>query len=624
MDWVGLYPQNMTFLCLPAMKRKLNLIATAASLVLLGLLGESQAYQTPQDSLVGSGIRAMEAVPGTLQPPVVRGDRKLISELKPLKMPLSKQAATQIDQLKTSVAEKANPFPGNGAFAPASSKSNARLPDTGVPFDARTNVSVPPIIKSSSRRLSQASGSFVPPVVKGNRPFQQTRAEVEMPPIVKREKPERVMPPIRTASSSSSFFPQGSSSRTALPPVESSIPTPPPSARTNDTTDSYQAVPTLPSAAAVPNGGAASVLESSGYFPTGPVDGQPVTGDPVFVDGGDCTTCGPVVGADGACSTCGVGLTDGVCPSCGPGAGFGNGPVIQDFGTFGSVSASRCYFHAESLIMTREDGDLFGANVAPLTNFDYAGGLRLTFGKKSDSIFGRELGIMALADVSEDVTTQNNLFLNVDFQSQNKESDIYSIEYNRVNWGWDLVKTFVGVKFLRFDDSYRISAASAARGPQVEQRDVFGNIIVPAQPGRPADSGFFSMDAVNSLFGAQVGGELFYDIGYRWSTSVAGKWGVFANISDFDTTTIGNTGSPLVSENNESTISTAAELNFLAHYQIRTNLRFKAGYNLLFVGNVATVSDNFTQQTPTLNGFNISDSDDVFFHGFSLGLEFYR
>jgi hypothetical protein len=355
------------------------------------------------------------------------------------------------------------------------------------------------------------------------------------------------------------------------------------------------------------------------YFSAGPG----ITEQPVF-DDGNCATCAPVVSNEGACANCGNGMTDGVCSTCGPGAGYANGPAIEDFGTFGSVSASRCYMHAEALIMTREDGDLFGTSIAPLTDFDYSTGMRFTFGRKSDSIFGRELGIMVLTDVSQDVTTRDNQFLTADFQSQNKESDIYSIEYNRVNWGWDLVKTFVGFKFIRFDDSYRIASSTSARGPRDEQRDVFGNVIVPASGAQSASSGFFSMDTANSLFGAHLGGELFYDVGYRWSTSVAGKWGAFLNVNDFDTITTGSDGSPFATENDGVTLSTSAELNILAHYQINTMLRFKGGYNLLYVGNVATVSDNFAQRVPTLNGIDTSDSDDVFFHGFSFGLEFYR
>ncbi len=601
------------------MKRNLNLIATAASLLLLGMPGESHALQNPQGSLVGSGIISAGSIEEASVPPsVVKSERKLISELKPLTMPKLKQLPTPVRP----TSDGAVKLDTSSRRSPVIDKSVARLPGSGMPTESPKS-GVPPIIKPSARRLGQAGGArFIPPVVKGNRSREMNQTASELPPIVKTANSSASMsalqfPPVRTASYSA----QGSSTRTPLPPVEQSM-APLPAGKTMSAGESSSAPQDMGSVSVVEQPMTSDV--SGDYFSARPMVGEVIMGEQFVGGDAGCATCAPVVGAEGACATCGTGMTDGVCSTCGPGAGYSNGPAIQDFGTFGSVSASRRYFHAESLIMTRADGDLFGTNIAPLTDFDYAPGMRLTFGKKSDSIFGRELGIMALADVSEDVTTRNNQFLSVDFQSQNKESDIYSIEYNRVNWGWDLVKTFVGFKFLRFDDSYRIATASGARGPQPEQRDVFDNVIVPAQAGRSADSGFFSMDASNSLFGVQVGGELFYDIGYRWSTSVGGKWGAFLNLNDFDTVTIGNSGTPFETENDGSTISTAAELNILAHYQIRTNLRFKGGYNLLYVGNVATVSDNFAQRVPTINGINTGDSDDVFFHGFSLGLEFYR
>jgi len=211
--------------------------------------------------------------------------------------------------------------------------------------------------------------------------------------------------------------------------------------------------------------------------------------------------------------------------------------------------------------------------------------------------------VFLLSGVEEDLTITNSPFLAEDFQQQSKESELYSFELNRTNFGWDVVKTFAGFKFIRFDDSYRILSTDSSF---------------------PPNNSFTSLDAVNSLFGAHLGGELFYDIGYRWSGSVKGSWGVYANFNDFDSTNGLGDGPLFSNESNQATISTAAELNFSAHYQIRTDLRFQIGYNLIFVGNVATVADNLVQQVPTLNAIDVTDSDDVLFHGLSLGLEFYR
>jgi hypothetical protein len=44
----------------------------------------------------------------------------------------------------------------------------------------------------------------------------------------------------------------------------------------------------------------------------------------------------------------------------------------------------------------------------------------------------------------------------------------------------------------------------------------------------------------------------------------------------------------------------------------------------MFLGRVATVSDNFSPFVSPFTGFNASDEDDAFLHGFSFGLEIYR
>ena len=61
------------------------------------------------------------------------------------------------------------------------------------------------------------------------------------------------------------------------------------------------------------------------------------------------------------------------------------------------------------------------------------------------------------------------------FQSQRKESDLYAVEINRVNWGWDLVKTFSGFRVLTFQDSYNVRSTSN----RTSDPDLFGNTLHP-------------------------------------------------------------------------------------------------------------------------------------------------
>jgi len=322
--------------------------------------------------------------------------------------------------------------------------------------------------------------------------------------------------------------------------------------------------------------------------------------------------------APGGCATCGNELVDGACSTCGPAAGYSDGPVIRDYGTFGSVSAANRYLYLDALIMTRADGDIANSNFGTLNDFDFTGGFRATYGTRDDSIFGREISFMGLPSVDQEISRTDEFgrlsvnvvpnsfagsnptaFFNATNQTQTKESDLYSLEFNRVNWGWDLIKTFTGFRVVKFDDSYNVTSSNLG------------------------STGDFTLDAANTLFGVQIGGELFYDIGYRWSASAFNKFGLFANFNDFDTN-FNNDGLNFSSENDGVTLASVWELGVLAHYQIRTNLRFRAGYNAMFIGNVATASDNLGQSTAVFVGAETTDSDDVLFHGFNFGLEFYR
>ena len=571
------------------MKRKLNLIASLTSVVLAGLAGTSHAFQDHQ-SYVGSGVLEESAsiakrddrALANVSPMIVKSPRKILSQFKPLSMPKrGRQAAIVQETGYDAALERPAKFSSNSTKTAQTSWTS----DVGL----KHNQTLPPVISGTAHRISQAAA---PPVKAPSKPTEPSRPVKRSPaaesavqsvayyapqgsatrvPLPQAGGAELPLPPVVSGSSSRAALPSGggsSSSRATLPPVSGS--------------DSRGALPPVESVLDNPqppvdSGGSSSRGVSQDYFANGAANSEA----PVIDDG---TATGPITAS----------------PQ--PGEGFNNGPVIEDFGTFGSVSASRCYVHAEALLYTRADGDISAPNIVALNDFDFGPGLRLTLGRKSDSISGRELGFFALTDIDEDSLVTNSPFIAEDFQEQSKESSLYSIEYNRVNWGWDLVKTYVGVKYLRFEDSYQLLAADPI----------------------PANNSFQALDASNNLIGAHVGGELFYDIGYRWSGSIGGKYGIFANFNEFEATNGVANGPLFSSDEDNGTISTIAELNFLAHYQIRTNLRFQVGYNLLFIGNVATVEDNFTQAVPSLNGIEATDSDDVFFHGLSFGLEFYR
>ncbi len=146
----------------------------------------------------------------------------------------------------------------------------------------------------------------------------------------------------------------------------------------------------------------------------------------------------------------------------------------------------------------------------------------------------------------------------------------------------------------------------------------------PNTIARRVHDGLFEMNTHNNLIGPHIGGELFYDVGYRMSWSLVSKAGAYANFNKVDTRYRNDGVQFLDVEDNNGTFSTSLELNLIGHYQLSQRARFRFGYNALWLGDVASVSDNLSTVLSPTTGADTSDSDDMFFHGVSLGFEIYR
>ncbi len=608
------------------MNKKLNTIALATSLAGLGFCSLTYGWQTTVDSLDGPGVAnhnlvrhsadamlppiftSAQATPqGGNLPPIVTG--KLI-----------KQVSAESPAIQPNSLDVYSGGAGLKPLEPLNSVMTPKAPHVYRPPAPLESVVQTPVDQPPVAHTAKAAAPLSPQPAQGSgsRSFQNNGSGS------------------RSFPRNSALAPQGSGTRSSQGSgTRSSQGSGTRSSQGSGTRSNLDGAAALPSvvqqpvsstytapAAANPNRPAANAN------PAAPNNATPAVGDGTSYFNQNAENFGaPAAHQHGSCATCGNGLVDGACSTCGPGAAYSDGPVIRDYGTFGSVSAASRYLYADALVYTRADGDIANSNFGTLNDFDFTGGLRITYGVRDDSIFGREISFLGLPDVEQEISRTDPLgrlsvnitpngstpdaFFNATNQTQRKESDLYALEFNRVNWGWDLIKTFSGIRVLKFDDSY-----SVASSVQTAAADA-------SAPPVTTTAGNFSLDASNLLVGAHIGGELFYDIGYRWSVSGFSKFGLFASFSDFDTN-LNNDGFNFSSESDNATVSSVIELGALAHYQLRTNLRFRAGYNALFIGNVASVSDNLSPSAGLFTGPEINDSDDVFFHGFNFGLEFYR
>ena len=206
-------------------------------------------------------------------------------------------------------------------------------------------------------------------------------------------------------------------------------------------------------------------------------------------------------------------------------------------------------------------------------------------------------------------------FFNATSQTQEKSSQLFSAEYNRINWGWDVLKTFVGVRYIYFDDSFSLFSSD----------------------GTAAGNGFLTQDSVNNLFGIHGGGELFYDVGFRTSASLTAKFGGYVNAANVDTNVFNAGAQVLNQETDDGAIASTIEIGAMSHFQLSPQSRFRLGYDIFLLWGAFTVENNIPRDTfassfqtsfATLDsstGTNLNTSNEpVFLHGLSFGFEIFR
>ena len=498
-----------------------------------------------------------------------------------------------------------------------------------VPAQPSSNKTTYPNKTTYRQTVSPAGG--IPPITQGS----GSRA---IQPAIQGSG-SRSIQPFAQGSGSRSIqpFPQGSDSRSLLPSVNPGVQQDsfaPGVAGAPQSVINNETAPFLPTESSV---GPAPVQPQSGFFngpPAGPgFGGQQlnpgfanqgiVPGTSNYFDHGQT----PANFQSGGAPTNNNG-----CQSCGPGGCYDPNAVQNQFGCSGSVASADYYFWGDILLWTRSDGDIQLSNFSSLSDFSWEAGFRATLGYRQNATLGREFTYFGTGDLeeSETVTSQSNnlgslfvpaggfgaaettAFFNANEQTQSKESKIHSLEYNRVRWGWDVLKQFVGIRYLYFGDEVELLSTSTVDGR-------------------------FAMNNINNLIGAHVGGELFYDVGFRSSVSLTGKTGAYLNFADVDTTFV-NDGNTFIDRDVDDThLASSIELGIMGHYQLNPRARFRLGYDVLLLWGLFTVENNAPRLsndpflipppnilTPLTGSDLNTNNDTVVFHGLSFGLEIFR
>jgi len=296
-------------------------------------------------------------------------------------------------------------------------------------------------------------------------------------------------------------------------------------------------------------------------------------------------------------------------------------PSRLPYDGYGTISGASGYAHTEFLYMARDGGD-FSASYAPQQDgYDFEPGIRLTFGNRWDSIEGREIGVTLLQTQTSHTSiasptnslfswlqpgngfTDANLssFNDASFHHSFYKSHYYAGEFNRMNWTWDVMSTFIGLRYTGMDELYALHSVGSDGG-----------------------LGAYRLRARNHMVGPQVGGSLHYDIGRKLSFSLGAKIAVYANFYQTDTEFANDSVRLMDVKDSSVDLAWGSELGGFAHYSLTPRARLKAGYELWFYDRVATSRDQMTGFVSPFSGAVANNRDEAVYYGFSVGLELFR
>lgn len=297
-----------------------------------------------------------------------------------------------------------------------------------------------------------------------------------------------------------------------------------------------------------------------------------------------------------------------------------NMPSRLPYDGYGTISGASSYLTTDLLYMARDGGN-FTASYAPQQeSYGFEPGVRMTLGRRFDSIEGREFGLTLMETMTShtSVTSPTNTLFswlqpgagynasnltslnNASFHHSFSKSHYYAGEYNRVNWNWDVMSTFIGLRYTGMDELYALHSVGTT------------------------GLGAYRLRARNHMVGPQVGGTLHYDIGRKLSFSLGAKIAVYANFYQTDTEFANETVRLMDVKDSRADLAWGTELGCFAHYSLTPRARIKGGYELWFYDRVATSEGQVTGFVSPFSGAVARNGDESLFYGFSLGLELFR
>lgn len=272
------------------------------------------------------------------------------------------------------------------------------------------------------------------------------------------------------------------------------------------------------------------------------------------------------------------------------------------------------YAIAEAFWARREgEANASLSNDIRLNSFNYQLAGRITVGRKYDCLNGWEAsfvgplqyqvtGFAAGNSVNSKLRPAGGINLSAfngaatHFQSY--KSQLMSAELNQKWWGWDVISTSWGLRYLRLDEEF-ILRATQANG----------------------DTGLFDLDATTDLIGPQVGLDMIFPIG-RWTFSSKTKLAALVSAAHTRTRVVNAGVVQIDNGDRQYELGALVEVGFRAKRRILPRVQLSVGYDFWYIYGVAIATEQtISPVTPTTGSRFMDPYGDIFVHGATAGIE---
>ncbi len=293
--------------------------------------------------------------------------------------------------------------------------------------------------------------------------------------------------------------------------------------------------------------------------------------------------------------------------------GLPDAPVTFGPGGFGHSCCGDCppgwHARVDGLLLNREIREYTSSNVLTFDDLGYEQGARLSLIRRLDCLDAweityvgpyqwEEVGQLAGVGLTSQLTSTTldlSEFNNATLHAQRLRSTLNSLEVNRRWFGWDVISTFAGVRYLHIGEDYLFNSTGTM------------------------GLGELTTETNNHLLGAQLGMELMYPVG-RWSTTASVKGGLFGNVIDGSASLTNNGVGQFSNAAEDFGFAAAVEVGYFASFQVTPRIKFRAGYEFWWLYGVALATDQVTSPLTANTGRAVDDATTVY-HGATAGVE---